>query len=645
MSDLVYTVWCPFGGVGGGALGFLRARQELSGHRGRFALLGGADSDPEACEDFARLTGIPEAQLDLFSRDDYRDFHGCEPPEGWAEATPADIRAAANGIRPDVVFTSPPCKAFSGLLPSKAANSPKYHALSRLTLRGIALILAAWPYDPPGLIILENVPRITTRGAELLKAAKALLRDRGYVFHEETHDLGETGGLSQHRRRYLLVARRPARIPAFLYQPPIRKVRSIGEAIGPLPMPDDPQGGAMHRLPRLSWLTWVRLALIPAGSDWRALQGIAPGSYAIRPERTPFNHIYRVTGFDQPLGTVTSSRDQGIADPRLGHEPRKGVFRVARWDVPATTVVGAASVRGSNGVAAVQDPRVREHGANYHGSPGLLGVIPWEGPSPAVTGSASVSSSNMPAAVQDPRLPGEHFPGHMAVTLWGDPARTVTGQGGGFSSNSGAAVADPRVSDRHSRRSGQLSVRGWKQPANTVTPEDTVGSGAPSVADPRLSCSPHSGAMRVVAWDEAAPTVTGAGDVHAQGAAAVADPRLPRDTENGAWVIIAEDGTWHRPLTTFELAVLQGFPTHMPDGSPLQLVGKSQARARERIGNAVPIPAAQAIAEQMLLSLMATTERQWLWSLYGTAVWVRQETLRRRVATYIAARRKAGALA
>lgn len=41
----------------------------------------------------------------------------------------------------------------------------------------------------------------------------------------------------------------------------------------------------------------------------------------------------------------------------------------------------------------------------------------------------------------------------------------------------------------------------------------------------------------------------------------------------------------------------QGLPTHMRDGRPLQLAGKSDARWRERIGNMVPPPAAKAIAE------------------------------------------------
>lgn len=85
-------------------------------------------------------------------------------------------------------------------------------------------------------------------------------------------------------------------------------------------------------------------------------------------------------------------------------------------------------------------------------------------------------------------------------------------------------------------------------------------------------------------------------------------------------MIVAEDGTWHRPLTTYELAVLQGFPEKMTDGLPFQLAGNSEARWRERIGNAVPPQAAQAIAETMLRTLMPASEGVWV--MGGTEVWV-----------------------
>lgn len=531
-----------FCGSGGGALGFDRARLEWRGITGRFRNLGGVDADPEACADFEALTGAPATVMDLFSREDYIAYHGQEPPEGWREVVPEDLRRAA-GERPDVIFTSPPCQGFSGLLPMQQARSDKYQALNRLTFRGIWLALEAWRDDPPGLILLENVPRITTRGTDLLADIKALLTAYGYAVTDGLHDAGELGGLAQRRRRYLLIARHQSKVPAFVYRPVVRPLRSIGDVLGPLPMPDDTRrGGPMHRLPRVTWKTWLRLALIPAGGDWRDLMDIDPGRYFVQPHMGDGTHPgkHHVLRWDEPSTTVTGARmgsgAAAIADPRLGHVPRSGVYRIGRWDEPATTIVASARIQGSNGIAAVADPRV------------------------------------------------------------------------------------PRAAERHT---SHYRVVRWDEPAGTVTGATHVANGAPCVADPRIGCRPWSGAYRVARWHEPAPTVTSAGDIHSQGAGAVSDPRLPVPGESGVWVIVAEDGTWHRPLTSYEFAMLQGFPTHMPDGRPLQLTGCSQKRWRERIGNAVPPPAAQAIAEAMLLALVPSSVGAWAMNAYGTGVWVR----------------------
>lgn len=634
MSDMEFKVFHIFAGIGGGALGFQNAEARWNGLLGTYRTLGGVDVDEGACQDFERFVGAPATRLDLFSRDDYTAFHGHEPPTDWHEATAGDLRAAARYERPDVVFTSPPCKGISALLPTAQAESPKYRALNRLTIRGIRLTLEAWADDLPGFLILENVPRITSsRGAHLLADIQAVLTEFGYRWDGDTHNMGEVGGLAQNRTRYLLVARQPGRVPPVLFKPPTKRVRAIGEELSRLPMPDDEAAGPMHRLPRLQWLTWVRLALIPAGGDWRDLQGASGGSFRIEPTGCDkFNHVMRVTPWDGAAGAVTggSGPSQGaiaVADVRLGHEPGRGTFRVVRWTDPATTVTGSAvSPRASNGTAAVADPRVPKHGRNFKGSPGLMGVLRFDQPASAVTGSASVSGSNMPAAVADPRLtdaPGRHE-AKMRVEDWSAPSHTVTGSD---RVGSGApSVADPRWHD------GAYGVRPWDEPAATVTSGGGPSTGRHSVADPRLGCTPRSGAYRVGAWDEPAGTVTAAGDVHAQGAAAVADPRVPGDNESGAWVIVAEDGTWHRPLTTLELLALQGFPTAWADGSPVVLAGKSQAKWRERIGNAVPPPAAEAVGKAMLLSLMpARAGEVWVWNVYQTAVWVRaaREALRR----------------
>jgi len=79
------------------------------------------------------------------------------------------------------------------------------------------------------------------------------------------------------------------------------------------------------------------------------------------------------------------------------------------------------------------------------------------------------------------------------------------------------------------------------------------------------------------------------------------------------------DGTWHRPLTTYELAALQGFPV----GPDFEMDGTSHTSWRERIGNAVPPPAAQAIAgvmgQVLLLAATGTT-----FTLASTPIWVRE---------------------
>ncbi|MEC0413586.1 DNA cytosine methyltransferase [Bacillus subtilis] len=297
-----------------------------------------------------------------------------------------------------------------------------------------------------------------SRGRALLREIKQQLEFFGYVINEDKdnyHDCGEIGGLAQHRKRFLLIARNPNKLDSFVYQPPKQPMKTMGDVIGPLPLPGDKRFGKIHTLPNLKWKTWVRLALIPAGGDWRDLEKIDWKKY------------------------------------RIGYLPRAGCGKVAEWDKPCGTITGAAGVSQSNSTT--------------------------------------------------------------------------------------------------------------------------------SISDPRLDCKPRAGTMGVQRWDKPSKTVTGANDVHA-GTSAVADPRNPEDNETGVFIIISEDGTWHRPLTTLELAVLQGLPTTLPDGRPLILAGKSDARWRERIGNMVPVAAAQAIAETMLRTMLAQEVGEWLMS--AEDIWV-----------------------
>lgn len=687
LAEREYTVLCPFGGLGGGALGFLNAEVRLLGVRARFRCLGGIDFSAEACADFEYLTKSRSLVADV------------------AALSVAELRAFAGETAPDVVFLSPPCKGASGLLSAKKANTSKYRKMNRLTLDWMKVMLKAWPV-PPRLVLVENVPRLKKRAARMLRAVRSMLHQAGYLFSDGFHDCGEIGGLAQYRRRYLLVARHQSRVPPLLYMPPKKRIRACGEVLTLLPVPATPEAaaaGPLHVLPRLSWLNWVRLALIPAGGDWRDLPNVlekgeprrrkfrrhhvqkwnkpsatvagsgsnGPTNVADpRPDPGPlFNGAYGVGKWDEPAHTVTgesapSNGTFAVQDPRVGSpESHFGnVDRVRTWDEPMGTVT--ASPAPSSGTGAVADPRVigllscnpeRHHnkyvvtdwadpsrtviGATRPGSGapsvadprvvpadafnGTYGVVSWDEPSGTITGDARPSKGSFAAG--DPRPKG-WFHNVYKVTPWTDPAGTVTT--GGHPSTGAVSVADPRVSKSYDHG---YAVLEWSEPSATIAAGSHPGQGAYSVGDPRLECTPRAGAYGVIPWTEAAKTVTGAAAID-NGSFAIADPRLPdappviivRDVKkapSAVPVILSEDGTWHRPLTTLELAALQGLPT-MVDGQPLRLTG-TISKAREKIGNAVPPPAAQSMAEQMLVTLVhADAESA---ALGSTPVWVRRD--------------------
>src|SRR6478609_286108 len=95
ITDVEIRHYHGFGGLAGGAKGFNRGQARVANLRARFRCVGGFDVDPAACRDFYKLAGVPLTCMDLFSRDQYTAFHGHEPPAGWREATPDDIRKSA----------------------------------------------------------------------------------------------------------------------------------------------------------------------------------------------------------------------------------------------------------------------------------------------------------------------------------------------------------------------------------------------------------------------------------------------------------------------------------------------------------------------------------------------------------------------
>lgn len=530
-------------GIGGGAKGFNKSKPVVGNLQAEWQCLGGIDVDPGALRDFERLAGVPGTLLDLFTRDQYIRFHGKEPPAGWREATPDDVRRAAQNDDPDAVFISSPCKGASGLLSETMSLTPKYQALNELTLRCVWLMCEAWKHNPVSLIVFENVPRLATRGRHLLDQIGQLLAFYGYAVAETTHDCGHLGGLAQSRKRFLLVARHIEKVPPFLYEPEKKSLRAVGDILGRMPLAGDIEAaGPMHRVPALQWKTWVRLALVEAGKDWRSLNDL-------------------------------SIEDGYLRDLIIVPEAYAGYLGVNQWSDSMGTVAGRSSP--TNGAFSVADPRARVGALQYQ----QYGVRRWDETSGAVIGVKSPGQGTF--SVADPRDPGI---GH-----------------------------------------GKYNVAQWDGLSRTVIAASTTGQGAFAVQDPRPGMAKvkgdaylTGGHYGVVAFDQAAGAVS-ASACHDNGRWSVADPRMPAANERLTCVIRSLDGTWHRPFTTLELAALQSL---VDPEEQLELDGLSDQAWRERIGNAVPPSAAEAIAHVMGTTLLLAGAGE-TFMLSNMPVWVR----------------------
>jgi len=505
-----------FCGLGGGAAGFNKGHARVGEMQARFQCIGGIDNDPASIRDFKRLTGTPGTVLDMFDREQYRHWHGCEPPGDWREATPADIQRAAHGERPNIVFTSAPCKGFSGLLTEKDSATDRYQALNKLTLRGMWLTLEAFKDDLPEFFIFENVKGVATRGRPLLDQIISLLHHYGYAVAETTHDCGEIGGMAQSRKRFLMVARQTEKVPPNLYEPDKKPLASVGSLLDRMPLPGDTSAGPMHRIPSLQWKTWVRLAFVEAGKDWRSLKDLAV-------------------------------EDGYLRDYLIVPEYQNGYLGVRDWEQHAPTISGRG--RPTNGAYSVADPRFT--GQNGRSTFGVLDTDEYAG-----TISGESYPSNGRFAVVDDRLPGNlpAFSMYRVVHKTEDNQLDIT------------PIDDPNFDNE--KRSAAFGVIHADQNSGTVTGESYPSNGRFCLADPRVD------------------QLMAQSDLNS----------LPAADQRLVCMIRARGNTWHRPFTTFELAALQGLAE--PEAA-FNLDGTSDAGWRERIGNAVPPPAAQAIAGAM----------------------------------------------
>ena len=593
LHERVYRVGHIACGIGAGAKGFNDAQPRVGMMKARFECAGGIDVDAGAIKNFNKMTGAKGTVADLFSRDQYIRFHGKTPPADWKEMMPADLREAFGGYNKhlDVVFASTPCKGLSALLSDAKYQTEKYSALNELTVRAIWLTLEAYKDDPVKIILFENVPRITNRGRPLLDDIQQLLAAYGYCFAETVHDCGEIGGLAQHRKRFLLVARHMGSIPNFLYEPEKKRVRGVGEVIGKLPLPGDPLAGPMHKVPRLQWKTWVRLAFVEAGKDWRSLERLRVANgvladYTIVPDGNRRENNLGVLGWTETARTMTTQRS-----------PLQGRFSVA-------------------------DPRCI--GADYNR--GVLGVNQWTGATGVIAGASRPGNGNF--SIADPRAAEEAINSSFRIVPCKDPSADAAEAGN---------VLDPRPGYGENTHTNILRVRGFDETSGAITGSTHPAGGAPAVADPRITgANTHKNVCRVFREDELAGTITGSGRP-SSGGGAIADKRtnavydvvgniephtLPAPDDRLVARIIALDNTWHRPFTTLEAAALQSLfdPEIFAKGGKFDLESTSNAEKREWIGNAVPSDAARGMAETIGKTLILAASGQ-TFTLSSDAIW------------------------
>lgn len=478
--ERVFTAFFLFCGIGAGALGFLSAQIILNGILGRFQSLGGVDIDKIACRTFERLTKSPAYAEDIKTM------------------TPARLREFFGMKAPKVLFLSAPCQGFSGLLSEEKGKSPKYQALNELAVIGLQLVLDAWGDEGPDLIIFENVPRITTRGKALLSRIRKLLRAHGYVTHEGTHNCGKIGALAQSRERFLLVARHARKVPVFLYQPEQHALRPCGEVLGTLPLPGDRASGRLHALPKISLRTWLRLAAIRPGKDWRDLS-------TLDGEVRPAWSRYAIDAWSSPVGAVAGSGTNsawGVADVRVeGADWHNGALGVVPPVAPFGTITGNRNV--TSGAFSLADVRVEGDGWFR----GVLGVVPLSSPFGTITGRGDVSTGAY--ALADLAFSADRYGMNMRVGGWSAPAWTVTGA---TDIQAGApSLADVRLgADNPNRHASKFYVTDSSSPARTITGTDgRVGSGAPCLADLRLRAPANFGCYGVVPFDQPGGTITG----------------------------------------------------------------------------------------------------------------------------------------
>ncbi len=385
-------------------------------------------------------------------------------------------------------------------------------------------------------------------------------------------------------------------------------------------------------------------------------------------ERPGFNSMDHVLGWNQAAKTVTGATRPGNGAPsaaspiplfllpQSGNPDRMhwGKYVVVPMNGSAPTVTGADRV-GSGAVSIAQPLEVAVKDSAFHAGPGIgrLGVLSSAVASSTVTGNARIATGpfNYAAPVPLVLIPTAYCydKAYAVLDTPNEPSHTVAGTtavGCGAYARTDAVPAEGlRLALGCTPFSGSYGVAASSEPFPTVIAEAQIDKGMAAIADPTPPRAPfvilsYEEARRVADGEIVAPfaIVDPADPEHPL--AIIDDMKKPpyrwveyrdgrgklkRRKEVVPLILISEDGTWHRPLTTLELAVLQGLPW-MLHGAPLDFGGGS-TKQRETIGNMIPMPVGAAVGDQMLAAGIAADLGCFFLSNGGGGIWVRPEYL------------------
>ena len=364
--------------------------------------------------------------------------------------------------------------------------------------------------------------------------------------------------------------------------------------------------------------------------DWPAdKHGGRPDCYGVADDERP-------SGTVRGAETIYSSR-ASTPDPRVDHN-HAGAYGMADADATSNTIRGAARVQNTH--VSIDDSRVEtaipERKQRKNGG---RGVEDGDEAAHAILGEGSVSNTR--ASVADPRLVRPQRSDAYGVQDANEPSGTVVGAHA--HDNVAGSVADARVAVEldHAPRRGSMGVQASHEPSDVVRGNHSVRQAPGAVDDARVGRRPRKPAKRAAkpkkpslprlyndrGWPVASHYLVQLDD----GRLVLYGPEIdfndPRPRAD--IVIVALDGTFHRPFTDAELALLMGFPlgftfcgpsscSRTKPGAPLR-TGR-----RKRIGNAVPPPTAYAIAQECMATLVASANGGF--RLASGDVWVSPET-------------------